>query len=68
MTDLDRLHERAGFLFKKLKETLIEIETLGERPIVITHDNGMLDSFRVDPAYPTTPVVDAIRASKVHSR
>jgi hypothetical protein len=66
MTELDRLQNYAGTLFSQLKATLIEIEALGKRPIVITHPNGMLDTMRIDPAHATTPAIDAIRASKVH--
>lgn len=67
MTDLDRLHARAAFLFTKLQETLVAIEATGERPVVITHPNGMLDTMRIEPPHPTTPEVEKIRASKVHS-
>lgn len=67
MTDLDRLHARAAFLFTKLQETLVAIEAAGERPVVITHPNGMLDTMRIEPPHPTTPEVEKIRASKVHS-
>lgn len=67
MTHPDTLHTRAHLLFMKLKETLIELEAIGMRPCVTTHGNGMLDSFEIKSAHPTTPAVEEIRARKMHS-
>lgn len=62
--DTEYLENRAGFLFSKLKETMLEIESLGKRPIVTTHQNGMLDTMRIELAHATTPEIDRIRAEK----
>lgn len=66
--DTEYLENRASFLFTKLKETMIEIESLGRRPIVVTHDNGMLDTMRVEPGHATTPEVDRIRRDNALAR
>lgn len=67
MAHNDDLDTRAHLLFWKLKETLIEIEATGRRPVVITHPNGMLDSFGIHAAYATTPQVEEIRRNRAHS-
>lgn len=68
MTDTETLNTRAHLLFMALKDTNIELERRGFRPEVVTHPNGMLDRFGIFPPHATTPQVDAIRASKVHTK
>lgn len=68
LADQERLETRAHLLFWKLKETMTELERRGLRPELVTHPNGMPDRFGVYPPHATTPAVDAIRVSRVHSR